>query len=257
MKINFQRYFNDVKKVLTKYSPEILTGIGVAGMITTTILAVKATPEALDLIEEKKEKLEVEELTKVETIKTAWKPYVPAVITGVTSIACITGASAKNYKRNAALATAYKISEEALSTYKEKVIETIGEKKEKVISEKVDKEKLEKNPVSKNEVIITGRGAVLCYDILSDRYFESDMDTIQKAINRLNRDINYENYVSLSQFYDELGLKHTGVSDYLGWNLDMGLIDARFDSQIADDGRPCLVLDYGLRPQANFDNLRR
>ena len=66
-----------VKTVLSDHSPEILTGIGIAGMITTTVLAVKATPKALMLIEDAKEEKK-DKLTVTETVKAAWKPYIPA-----------------------------------------------------------------------------------------------------------------------------------------------------------------------------------
>ena len=56
-KPNISALFKDVKMAMSKHSPEILTGLGIAGMITTTILAVKATPKALELIEDKKEEL--------------------------------------------------------------------------------------------------------------------------------------------------------------------------------------------------------
>ena len=48
------KFFNTVKAGTIKHSPEILTGVGIAGMITTTVLAVKATPKALRLIDDKK-----------------------------------------------------------------------------------------------------------------------------------------------------------------------------------------------------------
>lgn len=47
----------NMQTAVKKHSPEILTGIGIAGMITTTVLAVRATPKALILIEEKKDEL--------------------------------------------------------------------------------------------------------------------------------------------------------------------------------------------------------
>ena len=46
--------FTDLCTAARKHSPEILTGIGIVGMISTTVLAVRATPKALMLIEEKK-----------------------------------------------------------------------------------------------------------------------------------------------------------------------------------------------------------
>lgn len=251
----------DVAKVLksvrvftSKHSPEILTGLGIAGMLTTTVLAVKGTPKALKLIEMKKEEEGVDKLTPLETVKTTWKCYIPAAVTGVASVACLVGASSVSIRRNAALATAYKLSETALSEYREKVVETIGEKKEKNIQEQVDKERIEKNPVSKNEVIITDRGTTLCYDYQSGRYFKSDIERIKKAINEINRQMLLHDYVSLNEFYDELGLDHTPMGDDLGWRIDRGFIEPRFSSHLADDGTPCVVLNYEVAPQHDYSS---
>mgnify|MGYP001151712592 CR=1 FL=1 len=130
-KFNLTAAAKSIKGVLERHAPEILTGIGVAGMGTTTILAVKATPKACLLVNDRKDELEVEKLPATELVKTTWKCYIPAAVTCGASIACLVGASSVNFKRNAALATAYKLSEAALSEYKDAVIETIGEKKER------------------------------------------------------------------------------------------------------------------------------
>ena len=55
-KFNLSKVVKNVKAAASKHSPEILTGIGIAGMATTIVMAVKATPKALILIEEKKNK---------------------------------------------------------------------------------------------------------------------------------------------------------------------------------------------------------
>lgn len=253
-KPDFARFFKDVEMTLTKHSPEILTGIGIAGMVATTILAVKATPKALKLIEEKKHEDHVDKLKPVDTVKTAWKPYIPAAVTGVASVACLIGASSVHLKRNAALAAAYKISETALTEYREKVVETIGEKKEQVIQEKIEKDHLDRNPVTNSEVIVTGRGKTLCFDYTSGRYFESDIDHIKKAENELNKRMLHDlfGYVSLNEFYDELGLARTSIGDDLGWNTE-NLIDIRIDSQIADDGRPCIVVAHNNVPKYDYE----
>lgn len=47
-KLNVKQCFKMAKKVVQKKSPEILTGLGIAGMITTVVLAVKATPKLVD-----------------------------------------------------------------------------------------------------------------------------------------------------------------------------------------------------------------
>ena len=241
-----------VGAALKKYSPEILTGLGIAGMVASTILAVKATPKALTLINEKKEEMGVTKLNAQDTVKTAWKCYIPSVALTAVSVLCIVGASAGNVRRNTALATAYSISENALREYQSKVVEAIGEKKETEIRDAVAKDKIDKVPVSNSEVYVTDKGNVLCYDTLSGRYFRSGIETIRRAVNDINRTMLDEMYVSLNEFYDELNLSHTKIGDDLGWNVSDGLVDIHYSSHIADDGTPCLVLNYRIAPRYDF-----
>lgn len=247
-KINLSKVAKNVQAALKKHSPEILTGIGIAGMITTTVMAVKATPKALLLIEERKYDTESDKLTPMETIQTTWSCYIPAAITGALSVACLIGASSVNVRRNAALATAYTLSESALREYQEKVIETVGEKKEQDVRDAVAKGQVAKNPVSGREVIITERGNTLCLDVLSKRYFKSDIDKLRKAENELNRQMRDDMFISLNEFYDELGLDHIDIGDEFGWDIERGYIDLDFSSQLADDGTPCLVIGHHNRP---------
>ena len=252
---NISKIINEIQKAVIKHSPEILTGLGIAGMITTTVLAVKATPKALNLINDRKDELETEKLPPIEVVKTAWKCYIPAAVTCATSTACLIGASSVNLKRNAALATAYKLSESAISEYKDAVIDKIGEKKEQTIRDKVAEEKMKKNPVSSSEVFITEKGNTLCYDTISGRYFKSDIDRIKRAENAINKQLLDEMYVSLNDLYDELDLDHTKLGDELGWKIDDGLVELYFSSQLADDGTPCVVMDFTRAPKYNFSKL--
>lgn len=249
-------FIKSTKTAMIKYSPEILTGIGIAGMITTTVLAVKATPKALALIEEEKlrryKEDEDDTITKKDIVKTCWKCYIPTALTGAASVTCLIGATSVNARRTAALATAYKLSETALTEYRDKVIETVGEKKEQAIREKVDEERIKKNPVSNNEIIVTGKGKTRCYDYQSGRYFESDIESIKKAVNEINRRMLINDYVSLNEFYDELGLDHTPTGADLGWRIDRGYIEPSFSSHIDAEGIPCIVLSYTTAPQHDY-----
>ena len=252
-KENLKGLVNGIKKTMIRKSPEILVGIGIAGMITTTVLAVKATPKALKLIHEKEEELGVEKLTAGETVKTAWKCYIPAVATCALSTACIISSSTVHTKRNAAIAAAYELSQKALVDYKDAVIETIGEKKEQIVKEKIAENRLKEDPVSKKEVILTGKGSALCYESLSGRYFESDMESIKHAVNVLNAQMLDDMYVSLNDFYDLIGLSYTDMGEKLGWSIDDGLVETSFSAKTTDDGQLCLVLDYSTQPKYNFD----
>ena len=238
-----------------KHSPTILTGVGIAGMITTTILAVQATPKALRLLEEKKADIsETEKLPPIEVVKAAWKVYVPAVLTGILSTVCLIGANSVSQRRGAALAAAYSLSESALKEYREKVVETIGKKKEQAIRDDIAKDRVTANPV--REVVVTDRGSTLCYDSLSGRYFKSDIETLRRTVNDLNRRMRDEMFISLNDFYcavDNPDLGPTKLGDRLGWTIDKGYIDLGFSSQLTADGTPCLVLDYTVAPEYEYN----
>lgn len=238
-----------ITKKVARKSPVILTGVGIAGMYTGAIMAVKATPKALailDIHREREDQGLEEPLTKTEIVKLTWKCYIPAAITACISTACLIGANTVNGKQKAALATAYALSETALREYKDKIIEVVGEEKASQIREVVAQETLRKNPVSDKEVFITSRGEHLCFEPLSGRYFKSDADAIQKSVNELNRRMQTEMCISLNDYFTELGLKEIEgcVGDDCGWNIEKGLIDISFSASIAEDGTPCLVLNY-------------
>ena len=272
-KPNFKGLAKSLKQGVDKYSPQILIGVGIAGMLTTTVLAVKATPKALKLIEEEKaskydqlvqdgevngtdyphSKSEVK-LTPVEVVKTAWKPYIPAVVTGTLSTVCLIGSCGVSARRAAALATAYQIAETSINEYKEAVIETIGEKKEKSVRKKAAENKIKKNPVvSEDQVLITERGNTLCYDTLSGRYFKSDIEAIKKAENELNYALLNEDYISLNSFYNMIGMKDIKTGGDIGWNISKdGKVELDLSAQLADDGTPCIVVDYDPMPKYNY-----
>lgn len=257
-KATLAKVFKDTQSFISKHSPELLTGIGIAGMITTTVLAVKATPKALQLIEDEKERLELkpeDNLTPVETVRTTWKCYVPATVTGVASVACLIGGSSVSAKRNAALLTAYNLSATALSEYKEKVIETIGEKKEQVVRDKVAEERIKKEPVNNSAIIVSGTGNTRCFDTITKRRFTSDIEQIKRIVNELNRQmVNGQDYISLNEFYYELGLDGCAVGDEIGWNVTRGLIELDFSAQLDTDGIPCIVIDYTVVPKRGYNS---
>ena len=246
--------FKSVSASVAKHSPEILTGIGIAGMIATTIISVKATPKAIRLLEAKKEKLEVEKLTAAETVKTAWKCYVPAAVTGVASVACLVGASSVHLRRNAALTAAYTLSETALREYREKVVETIGEKKEQTVRDAVAKEQVKNHPVNSNAVVVTGSGNTLCYDPFTDRWFKSDIDKLHKAENEINSQMLDEGTVSLNDFYYQIGLGEASVGYHIGWSYNRdGFVKLNLSSTIASDGTPSIVLGFQKEPYYNYE----
>lgn len=259
-KQNVTNFFKGVRANVSKHSPEILTGIGVVGMFTTVVLAVKATPKALELIDEKKEELNLEpedNLTAIETVQAAWKPYIPAAATGVFATTCLIAANSVHAKRYAGLATAYQISTQALSEYREKVVETIGERKEKTVHDKIAENHVKETQPNITRAHHTGTGNTLCLDLLSKHEFVSDIDKIRRVMNDLNYRMTNgaEMSISLNEFYQGIGVPDIGYGDMMGWRVDKGLIDIHFGSFITDDNVPCVTLEFLNPPEYGFDKL--
>lgn len=252
---------NLAMKSVNKHSSDILLATGIASGLMSTILAVKATPKALMLIEEKKiqKRKETnckENLSKPEIIKVAWKPYVPAIISGVAGVSCILGARYITAKQTAAVATAFKLTETAFNEYKEAVVEEIGAKKEEHVRERIARKHVEENPVSeKNNIISTGKGKTLFFDEEFNNYFESDMQAVKKAVNDLNFQILNEDYASVNDLYYLLGIPPMKSGDSLGWSSAYGGCEMKYSSIITDDDRPCIVLNYGIAPRYDYSKL--
>lgn len=242
------------RKKVSEKSPEILMGAGIAGMLTSTVLAVKATPKVYEMIKEEEEYLN-DKLTPKEKVKIAWKPYLPAALTFGVSAACLIGSNHVKTKRGALLATAYSLSERALLDYKDKVIEVVGEDKEREIRDAVSRDRMNKEPMEESKVIVTGYGDSLCLDLISGRYFRCDMNKIQKAVNDLNYRLLNDLYASVNDFYELLGLGCIPTGFELGWNIEDGQLDIYYSAQITDDGQPCIVINHNNMPKANYQNL--
>lgn len=249
--MDIKKIRDNVVNTISDKSPEILIGFGLAGMLTSTVLAVKATPKALDILAEQEDR----ELSKVDKVKLTWKCYAPAAIGYCASAACIIGANSVNTKRNAVLAGAYKLSESALLEYRDKVKEVIGEEREKEIHAKIAEDRRCKEPENQGNVILTGKGDVLCYDMYSGRYFKSEMDEINGILNELNYKLMQDNLLALNDFYDALGLQPIITGYDHGWNVDDGLIKIYFTSTLADNGIPCLALHFDNLPRYGYDRL--
>lgn len=238
---------------ISRHSSQILIGMGIGSGITTTVLAVRATPKAIEKIEERKREKETDQLTLMETVEACWKCYIPSAVTGSVSVICLIGSNTVSEKRNAALAAAYSLSEAARINYRDKVVEVIGEKKEKEVRDAIAKDQITRHPVRDNEVFLTRGGNTLCYDALSGRYFRSSVEKLKRAENELNRRMLSEMYISLNDFYDEIGLSHNEIGDDIGWNTDNGLIQMWFSSQLAPNDEPCLMVSFEVSPVYNFN----
>ncbi len=235
--MNIARLLPNLLKTVKTHSPEILTALGVSGVISTAYLTAKATFKAVDILED----------SDIKTVKERrlllCKEYIPAGISGVASIACIIGASKAQGRRTAAAVTAYSLTERAFSEYKEKVVEQIGKGKEQKIRDEIAQDRVNQTPPPSKEVVMIGPGQVLCCELYTHRYFRSDMETLRRVQNDINARINSDRYVPLFEFYELVGLPYTTASNELGWDSDRQM-ELIFSTVMSEQGEPCLSFDY-------------
>jgi hypothetical protein len=253
--MNVNNWFGrSVLAPIKSHSAEILLGAGLIGGLSAIGLAVVGTIKALPLLEKRKEELNAKKLPVGEILKTTWRCYMPMATTAIFSAGCIIGSNHANVRKIVALNAAYGISEVALSEYQKKVTEVFGPEKERAVRDSIDEDRITQNPVSQNTIIITDGGEHLCYDSASGRYFKSSMDRLVKASNTTSRVLLDEMYISLNDFYDEIGLSHISIGNDIGWSVTDGLIELSFSSHVTFDGDPCLVLNFAITPRPDFRN---
>lgn len=231
---------------LKKNASTILTCAGGTGVIATSIMAVKATPKALTLLENAKEE-KGEDLTKLEKVKVAGPAYLPAVLMGASTIACIFGANILNQRQQAALMSAYALLDNSYKDYKKKVEELYGKDMNYFVREKITKNKYKKN---KNPV---EDDMQLFYDEFSQRYFESTTENVIRAENKINRIIATDYCVYLNEFYELLGVERVDYGDYLGWSMDE-IIDFHHQKVIMEDGMECTIISMYTEPTFEFND---
>ena len=252
--------FNKALNFTKEHNPEILVGLGVVGMMSSTVLAVKATPKALDIMEDKKADMGVTYLTRKEIALATWKLYAPSVGVGLASAACIILGTSKSIKRNTALATVYALSESTLREYQSKAKEMLGEEKAAELDREVAKSRVRKREVTtivesegSEYIHYTGNGDTLVYDSLSGRYFRSSMNSIESAVNSINKSLLNDYIMTLNEFYNELGVPTIGAGSLIGWKSDKELLEVSFESDVDQHGNPYLILSYRNRPIPVYD----
>ena len=258
----FQNLGSKTKLYLKHNSSTILTCIGAAGVIVTAVSAVKATPKALKLLE-KAEEEKGEELTKVEVVMTAGPSYIPSVVIGASTIACIFGANVLNKHNQASLMSAYALADSSYKKYRAKVKELLGEETDIKIRDEIIKD------ARKEDQIVYAPGIApldqsgekrLFYEEYRGKYFESTIEAVQAAEYHFNRNFTMRGYANLNEFYEFLGLDPTEEGEELGWNsweiLDGGLsawIDFDHRTITMEDGLECCVIDFVIAPSIDYD----
>ena len=248
------------KLFLHENASAILTATGVVGTVGTAVLTGRASFKAAAVIQERKlqniqesEILDVEpDFSNKDAVLAVWPLYIPPVVLGGGTVAAVIFANRISARKAAALAAAYGLSEQYLEEYKAKALEKLGVNKEQKIRDEIAQDRVSEDKNS--QVIILSSGDVLCYDMLTGRYFQSTVEKIKKAMAEIHSEIYNHMYVSLSTFFDALGLPPTTLTENIGWN-NADIPEVTFSTTRTDDDRPCLVIDFTPTPKPDYASL--
>lgn len=241
------------RKFVKRNSSTILTCVGGAGVIATSVMAVKATPKAMRLLEEAKQE-KGEKLTKLEVVRVAGPSYVPAVLIGVSTIACVFGANALNKRQQAALMSAYALLDNTYKDYKKTVDELYGDGAHNEIMGAIVQDKYDESELRPED------GKELFYDEFSGRYFHANRNVLREVEYQLNRDLQLDGSVYLNEYFEALGLEPTDYGEYLGWStfqmVDMywcSWLEFECQKVVLDDGLECNIITIPFEPIPNFE----
>lgn len=251
-----------------KYSPVALSCVASVGVVVTAVVAVKATPKAVMLIQADSRKNHDGDpyaATKKEAVVAAWKCYIPAVAIGASTIACIMGANALNRHQQAALTSAYALVQNSYKEYKDKLKELYGEEAHNAIMDSIVKEQWKDISITStggwyNSTLDFGEGMEpevtrTFYDAFSQRYFESTIEKVIQAEYHLNRNFMFAGTIPLNDFYEFLGLEKTELGDTVGWssvNGDIYWIDFNHHRLTLDDGMEIYVIEMVFEPTPDW-----
>lgn len=243
---------NKTKVFFRSNGSTILTWIGAAGVVATTVLAVKATPKAIRLVEKAQEE-KGDELTNKEVVLTVGPAYIPAVVVGVSTITCIFGANVLNKRQQAALTSAYALLNSTYKEYRNKVTEMLGEEANDEIDAELAKDKIVDIDDANKEQLF--------YDVFSDRYFESTLFKVQQAEYYLNRDLVMQDWAYLNDFYGYLEIDPVDDGDVVGWSTGACLaaywqpwVDFNHEKKVTENGEECIHVRFWQEPFADFEN---
>lgn len=257
--------FTEVKQkavvLVSEHATTLLTAGGVVGTVATAVLTGRATFKAAEII--RNEELQsVHEtgttdtiaestmgLSTTQRVKLVWPLYIPPFLVGGATVSSIVLANRMSAQKAAALAAAYGLAERNFSDYKEKVSEKLTGPKRTQIDDEIAEDAVKRN--QNHNTIIVGDGEVLCLDLPTGRYFRSTMENIKQAVNTTNAEILHHDHASASFFYEELGLEATTWTDEVGWNSDR-LLELSYSSQLTDDGKPVITIDFKYLPKVNY-----
>lgn len=245
-------------KVIEKFgkdnAPTILMGVGVLLMSAGTAAAVKATIDAVPMVENKNIDLEEQgqrPMRKIEVVGTCWKLYAPAAIMELVGAGCIITANHMNLQRIAVLTAAAKLNEDKIKELSAKAQKAITGKD----PEETKRAETITMPAGYDPSAEPGYGVpglIHCRDCATGQLFWSTKAQIENAAAAVNRRLGMGEAVMLQDFLDSLGLtEETEAGANMGWTLDINgrancLLDVDGHWTSDQNGNPIWCVDYNL-----------
>lgn len=254
MKETAMRTVGKTGLILKKTSPEILIGLGIIGVVGSTVLACKATLTVKETLHQddddiqdihdsfdgkatKQDGSEYSELDMKRDLTIVYtkravrvvKLYAPSLILGAVSIGCLIGSHRIMSKRNVALMAAYQAMEKGFSRYRGYVIEEFGEEKDqgymmRSVSEADAEVRLVRDggqpePIKQPGMSVYGR----FFDESCREYQRNSQLNrffLQRQQAWANDKLRIKGYLFLNDVYDALGMEQSSAGQIVGWLYD-------------------------------------
>jgi hypothetical protein len=233
-----------------KNASTILSCLGALGVVGTTLSAIKATPKAIEVLEER----DNQSLTTFEKALVVAPVYFPTILFGTATVTCIFGANMLNKKKQATLVSAYAYLNSSFNEYKDKVKAIYGEDGEKRVRDELAKDKYIQQSMSESDKDI------LFFDEYSGRYFESTLFNLQNAVYKLNRTFALEGYTNLNEFYRYVDLPETEYGEVLGWSglkcwevFNNAWIEIKWEDMELPDGLVAQAIRFTIPPEEGYE----
>lgn len=264
---------NKIPVVADKNAPMLLMIAGIGGLAATVVSAIKATPMAIDKMDEeianRYENGEIEyedlpmsvaksdmayrfeELGPKQIVKSCWKCYVPTVILGAFSISAFIGSYKISTARLTAMTAMYEFTANAYDRYRRNVAK--ASPKTDVKAAKASRDEKVKE-ISESKFEGAPEGKEVCIDLFTGNVFYSTREDVLAAVSKMkDRFLSGEMFISLNEFYDEVDANHVEVGDDVGWTPETYL-DVQFDSTLRN-GKPCLTIGYFANPRFDYRDI--
>ena len=256
---NISTLVKTAQKLLDENSPVILTGVAVAGVVGTAWLTFKGTQKATLTISEESDRRNVLNVangkdfvpvTNQEKLLLTWKFYAPSVIAVVGTSTCMILATKISLNRTAALAGALVIVGRDNETYKDKVKQLLGDKKHIQVVDATAEDRVASIPSS--QFIYPRPGEQIFVDSWSGRQLSTTKQQMEAAVNSFNKEMLYNDWATLGEFYDRIGLEPIQQSGVLGWNKNSFLELVYTAVLREDEDQAVIVFKFDKNPMPDF-----